>query len=203
VYRTTQLLPGVARVSIKNEGNREIIYGNCISASRADRITHGTLWIGGSNDKNSVYTTTQILTGVARVSIKYEGNQEINYGTCISASRTDRITHGTIWIEGSNDKNSVYTTTHILTGVARVSIKYEGNREINYGNCIPASRPDRITHGTLWIGGSNDKNGVYSNTKLLPGVDVVYIKMKELEKLIMEMVLQFHAPPALPPVLYG
>jgi hypothetical protein len=72
----------------------------------------------------------------------------------------------------------VYTTTQILTGVARVSVKYEGKREINYGNGISASRPDRITHGTLWIVGSNDKNGVYPNTKLLPGVDVVYIKIE-------------------------
>jgi hypothetical protein len=41
-----------------------------------------------------------------------------------------------------------------------VSIKKEGTREINYGNCISASRPDRITPGILWIGGANDKNGV-------------------------------------------
>jgi hypothetical protein len=52
---------------------------------------------------------------------------------------------------------------------------------INYGTCISASRPDRITHGTIWIGRSNDKNGVYLTTQLLHGVARVYIKMKELE----------------------
>jgi hypothetical protein len=45
-------MPGVARVSIKNEGTREINYGSCISASRPDHITPGTHWIGGSSDKN-------------------------------------------------------------------------------------------------------------------------------------------------------
>jgi hypothetical protein len=34
----------------------------------------------------------------------------------------------------------------------------EGTRGINDGNCIAASRPDRITAGTHCIGGSNDKN---------------------------------------------
>jgi hypothetical protein len=51
VYRTKQLLNGVARFSIKNLGIREISYGNCIAASRPDRIITGTLWIGISNDK--------------------------------------------------------------------------------------------------------------------------------------------------------
>jgi hypothetical protein len=42
--------------------------------------------------------------------------------------------------------------------VARDSIRNEGTREINYGSCISASRPDRITPrerapGTQWIGG--------------------------------------------------
>jgi hypothetical protein len=50
-----------------------INYGNCISASRPDRISTATVWIGRSNDKNGVYLTTQILNGVARVSIKNEG----------------------------------------------------------------------------------------------------------------------------------
>jgi hypothetical protein len=54
----------------------------------------------------------------------------------------------------------VYPTTKLLNGVARVSIKNEGTGEINYGNCIAASRPDRIIPGTLWIEGSIDKNGV-------------------------------------------
>jgi hypothetical protein len=98
VYPTTNLLTGVARVSIKNEGNREINYGNCISASRPDRITPGTHWIGRSNNKIGVYPTTKLLPVVARVSIKNEGNREINYGKCISASRPDRITPGTHWI---------------------------------------------------------------------------------------------------------
>jgi hypothetical protein len=52
VYPTTQFLPGVDVVSIKNEGTREINYGNCIAASRPTRITPGTLWIGGTIDKN-------------------------------------------------------------------------------------------------------------------------------------------------------
>jgi hypothetical protein len=52
-----------------------INYGNCISASRPDSITTGTLWIGLSNDKNGVYPTTQLLNGVARVSIKHEGTR--------------------------------------------------------------------------------------------------------------------------------
>jgi hypothetical protein len=38
---------------------------------------------------------------------------------------------------------------------------------MNYGSCISASRPDRITPGTHWIGGSSDKNGVYPTTQLL------------------------------------
>jgi hypothetical protein len=82
----------------------------------------------------------------------------------------------------------VYSTTKILPGVARVYIENEGNGEIYYGNCIAASRHDRITPGTLWIGGSNNKIGVSTTTKLLHGVARVSIKMKELEKLIMEIV---------------
>jgi hypothetical protein len=42
----------------------------------------------------------------------------------------------------------MYPTTQLLKGVARVSTKYEGIREIIYGNCIATSRPDRITPGT-------------------------------------------------------
>jgi hypothetical protein len=56
-------------------------------------------------------------------------------------------------------------TTQLLTGVGRVSLKNEEVREINYGNCLAASRPDRITNVTIWIGGSNDKNGVHPTTK--------------------------------------
>jgi hypothetical protein len=93
--------------------------------------------------------------------------------------------------------------TNLLQGVSRVSIKHEGTREINNGNCTAASRPDRITPGTLWIRGSNDENGVYPTTQLLPGFARVSIKMKELEKLIMEIVSQLQAPTALPPVLIG
>jgi hypothetical protein len=50
-------------------------YGNCISASRPDRITTATVWIGRSNDKNGVYPTTQLLNGVTRDSIKIEGTR--------------------------------------------------------------------------------------------------------------------------------
>jgi hypothetical protein len=55
--------------------NDIINYGNCISASRPDRITTGTVLIGRSNDMNGVYPTTQLLNGVVRVSIKYEGTR--------------------------------------------------------------------------------------------------------------------------------
>jgi hypothetical protein len=74
--------------------------------------------------------------------MNYEGTREINYGKCIAASRPDPITPDTLWIGGSNDKNGEYTTTNLLNGVARVSIKNEGTREIYYGNCIAASLPD-------------------------------------------------------------
>jgi hypothetical protein len=79
VYPTTQLLNGVGLVSIKNKGTREINYGNCIAASRPERITAGTHWNGRSNVKNEMYPTTKLLPGVARVSIKNEGTREINY----------------------------------------------------------------------------------------------------------------------------
>jgi hypothetical protein len=92
VYFITQLLHGVARVSIKNKGTRKINYGNSVAASRPDRITPGTHCIGGSNDKNGVYFTTQLLNCVAQDSIKNKGTREINYGNCISASGPDRIT---------------------------------------------------------------------------------------------------------------
>jgi hypothetical protein len=49
-----------------------------------------------------------------------------------------------------------------IPGVARERI-----REIDYGSCISASHPDRITPGTHWIGGLGDKNGVYPTTQLL------------------------------------
>jgi hypothetical protein len=113
-----------------------------------------------------VYPTTQLLHGVARVYINIKELDIINYGNCISASRPDRITPGTLWRRRSNDKNGVYPTTQLLPGVARLSIKNEGTQDINYGNCISASRPDRISNGTLWIGGSNDNNGVYPATQL-------------------------------------
>jgi hypothetical protein len=59
-----------------------------------------------------------------------------------------------------------------IPGVARDSIRNEGTREINYGSCISASRPDRITPGernpgTHWIGGWSDKNVVYTISQLL------------------------------------
>jgi hypothetical protein len=34
-----------------------------------------------------------------------------------------------------------------IPGVARDSKRNEGTREINYGSCISASRPDHITPG--------------------------------------------------------
>jgi hypothetical protein len=95
----------------------------------------------------------------------------------------------------------VYPTTYLLHGVARVSIKNEGTRDINNGNCIAGSRPDRITSCTHWIRRSNDKYGAFPTTQLLKRVARVSIKMKELEKLIMEMVSQLHALTALTPVL--
>jgi hypothetical protein len=107
LYPTTHLLHVVARVSIKNEESLEINYGNCIAASRPDRITPGTLWIGLSNVMNGVYPTTYLLNRVALVFIKNEEIREINYGNCIAASRSDRITPGTHWKGGSDDKNCV------------------------------------------------------------------------------------------------
>jgi hypothetical protein len=82
-----------------------INYGNCISASRPDRTTVGTLCVGRSNDKNGVYPTTKLLPGVVRVSIENEGSRVINYGNSISASRHDRSPPVTLWIRRSNDKN--------------------------------------------------------------------------------------------------
>jgi hypothetical protein len=92
----------------------------------------GTQWTGDSNVKNGVYPTSQLLSGVARISINNEGNREIIYGNSIAASRPDRITPGTLWIGRSNVKNGVYPTTQLLNGVALVSLKKEGTREINY-----------------------------------------------------------------------
>jgi hypothetical protein len=48
----------------------------------------------------------------------------------------------------------------------------------NYGNCTSDSRPDRISNGTVWIGRSKDKNGVYTTTQLFNGVAGVSIKNK-------------------------
>jgi hypothetical protein len=96
----------------------------------------------------------------------------------------------------------VYPTRKLLS-VARVSIKNEGSRKNKYGNSISASRPDRITSGTHWIGDSIDNNGKYPTTELLTSVDGVSIKMKEIEKLIMEILSQLHGPTALPPVHIG
>jgi hypothetical protein len=47
LYYLLAEIPGVARDSIGNEGTREINYGSCISASRPERKTPGTHWIGG------------------------------------------------------------------------------------------------------------------------------------------------------------
>jgi hypothetical protein len=69
VYNVLAEIPGFARVSIKNEGTRGINYGSCISASHPDRITPGTHSIGGSNDKNGVYPTTQLLFNLILSSI--------------------------------------------------------------------------------------------------------------------------------------
>jgi hypothetical protein len=135
--------------------------------------------------------------------LKNEGTREINYGNCISASRPDRITPGIHSKGVSIDKYGVYLTTQLLGGIARISINNEGTRYINYGNCISASRPYRITAGTHWIGSLIHKIGVYPITKLLHGVARVSIKIKEIEKFIMEILSQLHAPTALPPVIYG
>jgi hypothetical protein len=89
-----------------------------------------------------------------------KGSREINYLNCFAASRPDRITAGILWIGRSNDKNGVYPTTELLKFVGRVYIKYEVTPEINYENCISASRHDRIIPVNLWIGRSNDMNGV-------------------------------------------
>jgi hypothetical protein len=97
----------------------------------------------------------------------------------------------------------LHHTTKLLNDVALVSINNEGTREINYGNCIADSRPDRFTIDTQFIGGSNNKNGVYPTTKFLNGVALVSIEVMEFEKLIMEIESQIHAPTALPPVLIG
>jgi hypothetical protein len=59
----------------KNERFQEINYGNCISASRPDRIIPSNLLIGPSNEENGVYPTTQLLHGIARVSLKNEGTR--------------------------------------------------------------------------------------------------------------------------------
>jgi hypothetical protein len=127
----------------------------------------------------------------------------INYVNCISASRPDRITPGTLWIRRSNDKNGVYPTTQIINGVVRFFINMNGLDIINYGNCIATLRPDRTIPGIHWIGFSNHKNGVYSTTHFLHGVPRISIEVKEFEYLIMEIVCQTHAPTALHPVLNG
>jgi hypothetical protein len=74
----------------------------------------------------------------------------INFVNCISASRPDRITPGTLWIRRSNDKNVVYPTTQLINGVARVYINMKELEIFYYVYCISASRPGRITTGTLW-----------------------------------------------------
>jgi hypothetical protein len=77
-----------------------------------------------------------------------------------------------------SDKHKERTCLHIycilaeIPGVARDSIRNEGTREINYGSCISALRPDRIAPGkratgTHWIGGWSDNNGVYPTSELL------------------------------------
>jgi hypothetical protein len=53
-------------------------YGKCIAASRPVRTTPGIHWIGLSNVRNGVYPTTNLLHGVARVSIQIEGTRETN-----------------------------------------------------------------------------------------------------------------------------
>jgi hypothetical protein len=51
---------------------------------------------------------------------------------------------------------NIYIQLAEIPGVARDSIRNEGTREINYGSCISASRPERKTPrerapGTQWI----------------------------------------------------
>jgi hypothetical protein len=52
-------MPGVARVEISKPTIVGRLEGSPAIDSRPDRITPGTHWIGGSNDKNGVYPTTQ------------------------------------------------------------------------------------------------------------------------------------------------
>jgi hypothetical protein len=78
VYPTTKLLPGVARVSVYNEGHREINYGICIADSRPDSTKPVIHCIVLSNDKNGVYPTTNLLKGLALVSIKRKEFEKLN-----------------------------------------------------------------------------------------------------------------------------
>jgi hypothetical protein len=163
----------------------------------------GVLWIRRSNDKNGLYLTTKLLNGVDGFLYKLKNLDIINFGNGISASRPDRITPNTLLIRLSSDKNGVNPTTHLLKCVAQVYINMKELDIINIGSCIAASRPDRITTGTVWIRRSNDKNGVYPTTQFLNGVASVSIKMKKFDILIMENVSQLQGPTALRPVLIG
>jgi hypothetical protein len=52
-------MPGVARVEISKPAIVGRLEVSPAINSRPDRITPGTHWIGGSNDENGVYPTTQ------------------------------------------------------------------------------------------------------------------------------------------------
>jgi hypothetical protein len=52
-------MPGVARVEISRPAIVGRLEFSFAIDSRPDRIIPGTHWIGGSNDKNGVYPTTQ------------------------------------------------------------------------------------------------------------------------------------------------
>jgi hypothetical protein len=52
-------MPGVARVEISKPTIVDRVEVSPAIDSRPDSITSGTHWIGGSNDKNGVYPTTQ------------------------------------------------------------------------------------------------------------------------------------------------
>jgi hypothetical protein len=58
-YSELAEMPGVARVEISKPAIVGRLKVSTAIDSHPDRITPGTHWIGGSNDENGVYPTTQ------------------------------------------------------------------------------------------------------------------------------------------------